>query len=97
MRLRWLPEAWQDIQRLFEYLADKSPDAAARAMEIIISGADRLSDRPEIGRPLSDDTRRRELYLPFGAGSYVLRYKLDGDFIAIIRIIRVWPSREYRA
>lgn len=91
MRLRWLPEAWQDIQRLFEYLADKNPAAAVRAAEIIIGGADRLSDRPEIGRPMSDDTRRRELYLPFGAGSYVLRYKLDGDCVVIIR---VWHSRE---
>lgn len=93
MRLRWLPEAWQDIQRLFEFLAEKDPEAAVRALEVISAGADRLLDLPEIGWPMNDDIRRRELYLPFGAGSYVLRYRLDGD---IVVVIRVWHSREHR-
>jgi plasmid stabilization system protein ParE len=91
MRLRWLPEAEEDIQRLFAFLVDKNPAAAARAIELIKSGADRLLDMPETGWPMSDDTQRRELYLPFGAGSYILRYILDGDCIVIIR---VWHSRE---
>lgn len=93
MKLRWLPEAWQDIQRLFEFLADKDPDAAARALVVISDGADRLLELPEIGWPMNDDTRRRELYLPFGAGAYVLRYRLDGEAIIVIR---VWHSRERR-
>ncbi len=93
MRLLWLPEAWQDIQRLFEFLVDKDPETAARAMETMTAGADSRSDMPEMGRPMSDDTQCRELYLPFGAGSYVLRYRLDGDSVVIIR---VWHSRERR-
>ncbi len=93
MRLRWLPEAWLDIQRLFEFLVDKDPEAAARAMETMTAGADRLSHMPEMGWPMSDDTQRRELFLPFAAGSYVLRYRLDGEAVVIIR---VWHSRERR-
>lgn len=93
MRLRWLPEAWQDIQRLFEFLVDKDPVAAKRAMDLIASGADRLLDMPEVGRPTDDDSQRRELFLPFGAGSYVLRYRLDGNAVVVIR---VWHSRESR-
>lgn len=49
---------------------------------------------PEIGKPMNDGTGRRECYLPFGAGAYVLRYQLDGEAIVIIR---VWHSREHRA
>lgn len=93
MKLRWLPAAFQDIERLYEFLVEKDPNAAARAMEIILDGAEGLEDMPEIGKPMNDDTGRRELYIPFGAGAYVLRYKLDGETVVIIR---VWHSREHR-
>ena len=94
MKLRWLPAALQDIERLYAFLVGKDPDAAARAMEVILEGADSLEDMPEIGRPMGDDIGRRELYLPFGAGAYVLRYILYGQTIVIIR---VWHNREIRA
>lgn len=93
MRLRWLPEAWEDIRRLFEFLVEKDPIAAARAMDLIGDGANGLLDMPELGKPMNDDSRRRELYLPFGTSAYVLRYRLDGD---VIIIIRVWHGREQR-
>lgn len=93
MRLRWLPEAWQDTQRLYDFLVDQDPGAAGRAMGALLDGADRLAEMPEIGRPMRDDTGRRELYVPFGAGAYVLRYIIDGENVVIIR---VWHSREYR-
>ncbi len=87
MRLRWLPAAFEDIERLYEFLVEKDPSAATRAIEIILDGAEDLEDMPEIGRPMNDDTGRRELYLPFGAEAYVLRYKLDGETVVIIREI----------
>lgn len=93
MKLRWLPETWDDIERLFRFLEDKNPAAAKRVIDLIIQGADNLLDTPELGAPMNDNSRRRELYLPFGAGAYVLRYRLDGENIVIIR---VWHSREHR-
>lgn len=93
MRLRWLPETWDDIERLFRFLEDKNPAAAKRAVDLIIKGADNLLDTPELGARMNDNSHRRELYLPFGAGAYVLRYRLDDDDIIIIR---VWHSRERR-
>jgi len=94
MKLRWLPASLHDIERLYAFLIDKDSDAAARAMETILIGASKLQDMPELGKPINDDTGRRELYLPFGAGAFVLRYKLDGEAVVIIR---VWHSRENRA
>ncbi len=93
MKLRWLHAASQDIERLYEFLLEKDPNAAANAMEVVLEGSERLLDMPELGRPMDDDTGRRELYLPFGAGAYVLRYKLNGD---VVVIIRVWHSREQK-
>ena len=93
MRLRWLPDTRDDIQRLFEFLLYQDTLAAERAMTLIAEGANKLLEMPEIGRPINDGSDRRELYLPFGAGSYVLRYRLDGGTVIIIR---VWHSREQR-
>lgn len=93
MKLRWLPSAFQDIERLYEFLLEKDSNAAANAMEMILEGSEQLLEMPELGRPMSDETSRRELYLPFGSAAYVLRYKLDGD---VVVIIRVWYSRKQR-
>lgn len=91
--LVWLPEAREDIGRLFELLVDVNPVAAAAAIRLIQQGAERLIEHPELGRPMDDTTRRRELVLPFGATAYVLRYRLEGEHIIIIR---VWHGREER-
>jgi plasmid stabilization system protein ParE len=42
---------------------------------------------------MDDETERREISVPFGAGAYVLRYRLHDETIVVIR---VWHSREAR-
>ena len=91
--LIWLPEAKQDIARLHEFLKNKSPDAASRMVDLLLNGADKLMDFPEMGKPLGDELKRRELFLAFGAGAYVVRYILTENNIVVIR---VWHSREMR-
>ena len=93
MTVRWLPPALDDIRRLYEFLVEKDPAAAGRAVRAIRLGSTRLVDTPEMGRPLADGTGRRELLIPFGAGAYVLRYRIHGETIVVIR---VWHSREAR-
>lgn len=94
MRVLWLPEALDDLERLFEFLLERDPVAAERAMSAIASGAESLAEFPERGRPMGDETGRRELLIPFGAGAYVLRYRLLREEAVIIR---VWHSREERS
>jgi len=91
--LKWSPDAKEDIDRLFEFLLVKDPFAAERAVLAIRGSARKLLDFPEAGRPMDDDTDRRELFVPFGAGAYVLRYRLSNDDVIVIR---VWHSRETR-
>jgi plasmid stabilization system protein ParE len=93
MSLKWLPEALADIERLYRFLHEKNPAAALRAAATIKDGAETLRTTPDLGRPMPDDTGRRELFLPFGAGAYVLRYKRDRSDTVIIR---VWHGREDR-
>jgi plasmid stabilization system protein ParE len=92
--VKWLPEALTDIERLYAFLDKKNPKAAARAAKAIISEAELLKSNPSAGRPMQDDTRRREWFISFGAGSYVLRYMLENENTAVI--IRVWHSKETR-
>jgi plasmid stabilization system protein ParE len=89
----WLSEALEDIVRLRSFLEDKSPEVANRAAAVINNGAKILADFPEIGKPMNDGTGRRELFLSFGTGNYVLRYKVAQE---IVVIMRVWHSRENR-
>ncbi len=93
MTVRWLPPALDDIRRLYDFLLDKDPAAAGRVARAIRTGADRLVESPEIGRPLADGTARRELVIPFGAGAYVLRYRVHDNTVVVIR---VWHGREAR-
>ena len=62
MTLLWLPEAKQDVQRLFDFLFPHNPKAAARAVQTIARGAKQLEEFGDIGRPMDDDTGRRELF-----------------------------------
>ncbi|MCH6256536.1 type II toxin-antitoxin system RelE/ParE family toxin [Puniceicoccaceae bacterium K14] len=93
MKLVWAKETADDLQRLFEFLFEKSPNAAAKAMEGILEKSNLITEFPEIGHLMQDDSGRRELIIPFGASAYVLRYYIANDHILIVRI---WHSREAR-
>lgn len=42
MRVFWLPEALNDLERLHDFLLEKDPAAAERAIRTIETGADRV-------------------------------------------------------
>ena len=93
MKLRFLPDAFADIERLHAFLAPKNPRAANRVVDIIFAAAMSLRTAPRSGRPL--DHGFRELVARFGKGGYVLRYRVDEEKDALI-IVRIWHSRERR-
>jgi plasmid stabilization system protein ParE len=95
MELVILPEADADIDRLFEFLLEENPAAAATAMLLIDEGAKKLESFSELGVSMNDETGRRELYIPFGKSVYVLRYRINPEKEEIV-ILRVWHGREQR-
>jgi plasmid stabilization system protein ParE len=92
-RVIWLPEAVADVERLYVFLKDKDIEAAARAAACVLEGARLLKASHRLGRPMPDETGRRELFVAFGSGAYVLRYMLEPENTVIIR---VWHSKEDR-
>lgn len=91
-RVVWLPEALSDVLRLNDFLAGKNPQAARNAVLCIQAATRQLESFPEIGKPMGDG--RRELFAAFGAGAYVLRYRLNEIVQPVV--IRVWHTRELR-
>ena len=93
-QIKWLREALLDFERLHDFIHAQSPEAAACAAQTLLEGVELLRRSPALGRPMPDESERRELFLPFGAGAYVLRYQLPDP--ATVLVIRIWHSRENR-
>jgi len=89
----WRERALEDIDRLYNFLFTKNKEVAAKAAQVLLRGSSLLEESPRLGRPMADSTQRRELFIPFGSGFYILRYFLTGDAVVIVR---VWHGREER-
>jgi toxin ParE1/3/4 len=90
MRVVWTPEAEQDRDEVWEYIATDSMAAAARMDELFSDAAARLVDFPELGRP-GKIVGTREL-IPHE--NYRLVYEVDGDtvwMLALVHTARLWP------
>src|SRR5262245_21116987 len=84
--LVWLDSAADDVVRLRDFIAKENPEAAKRAAKAIKDTAQRLIDFPEVGKPVQDLLQYRELFIRFGAGGYVLRYRIYSDIIYVVHI-----------
>ena len=98
MVLIWLQEAQDDFERVFNFLLSGNANAALKLIDQIDQAASLLKEHPFIGALMQDkvgddDTKRRELFIPFGAGAYVIRYRIISERIIIVR---VWHNREQR-
>lgn len=93
--IKWLPEAITDWHRLHSFLKELDQKAAENTAGRILEGIQLLKAAPRLGRPTSaDDKERRELFMSFGAGSYVIRYRFENKDDVVI--IRIWHSKENR-
>lgn len=51
VRLIWTEPALQDLRELRAFVAQTSPQAATRQLDLLLAGAARLLEFPEMGRP----------------------------------------------
>jgi plasmid stabilization system protein ParE len=86
-RLIWTGPALADVQRLYQFLALKSLDAARRAVGAIRSQVRILETQPDVGRALSDtDPEYRTWPIDFGDSGYVVLYRFDGRQVSILAV-----------
>lgn len=86
-QLKWSANALKDVQRLHDFLAEKTPDAARRAVEAIREGVKMLGKFPQMGRPVEEMLPEyREWVIEFGQGAYVVLYHIDASEVVLLAI-----------
>jgi addiction module RelE/StbE family toxin len=78
--------ALDHIERAFQFLRDKNPDAAQNAVTAIRSAVDNLAAHPLVGRRIEGDLR--ELIISYGHSGYVALYRfvIARDEVRILAI-----------
>jgi len=91
-RLQSTPEAVEDLDRIWDYIAQESPRAADRLLDELQERFDLLAKNPEMGERqpmLADGTYRRFVYR-----NYVIYYRPLKDGIVLVRILHGAQSAE---
>ena len=82
--------ALDDLERVFEFIAEHDPHAAIAAAESISGAVDALANHPLIGRVVEGDLR--ELVISYGKTGYVALYR----FLPAQDQIRILAIRHQR-
>ncbi len=99
-RVRFTPEAEEDLLRLFDHLARRDLPSAKRARTAIRRALKMLQRFPfscrkaeSVDQPL--DPRLRELLIPFGASGYVALFEIEDDSTVTILALRHQREDDY--
>ena len=84
-----------DVKRLREFLLHKYPRAAKTAAETIIKMIQSLEKFPEMGKPMTDASGFRELFIEYGNYGYMAKYRYNGNLVVIVNI-RAGRQNNYR-
>ncbi|HWQ43622.1 MAG TPA: type II toxin-antitoxin system RelE/ParE family toxin [Desulfosporosinus sp.] len=86
-KIRINPVAIADVQEIKAYIAEDDPQAAARMGNILYSKIEKLADFPEMGASLSSKIDIRTDYRYLVCGTYLIFYKIEGEFISVYRVL----------
>lgn len=84
VKVVWTEFAIEDLKSIHDYISKDSKVYASRLVEKLMSRVDQLEANPNSGRivPEFNIETLRELI----EGNYRIIYKIDGDFIGIVRV-----------
>jgi len=94
-RVRFTPDAEDDLIRLYDFLLGKDLEAAVRARDAIAAGIELLSFSPFSCRKAGDSPLMRELVIPFGSAGYVALFEIDGPSTVTILAVRHQREDDY--
>lgn len=89
--LQFATRAFEDLDRLSEFLLDGDPELAAETVPLILGGLRTLKDHPLIGRPVEADLR--ELLISRGRTGYIALYRYN-PATDVVLVLRVRHQRE---
>ena len=82
----WSKSAVRDLQRVRDFLKNISPSAAKKAAKQINQYTQKLAMFPLAGKPVDMLEDYYDLFIPFAAGGYNLRYRVHKQSIYVIFI-----------
>jgi toxin ParE1/3/4 len=91
MRLRWTVAAADDLERIADYLFEKTPENAAQLIRKIYNAPSALKLFPNRGRQ-GKKQGTRELVIP--SLPWIVVYRITADVVYIVRILhgaQNWP------
>lgn len=87
--VRFTPAAAKDLQRLFDFLAERDLKTAKRARSAIAKGIDFLGTFPFSCRKASQEhPLLRELIISFGANGYVALFEIEDSQTVTVLAVR---------
>ena len=96
-KVRFTPEAEDDLLRLYDFLLDKDVAAAERALEAIKGAVELLRFSPfSCRKALAHNPFLRELIIPFGAAGYVVLFEIESGNAINILAVRHQREEDYQ-
>jgi plasmid stabilization system protein ParE len=82
----WLDQAVDDLVRLRQFIGTENKAAAQRAAATIRNTIRILEQYPDIVHPVEELPDFHDLVVPFGAGNFVVRYRIHGETVYVVAI-----------
>jgi plasmid stabilization system protein ParE len=90
-RLIYSASAFDDLDRLTDFLIDTDPVSASQTVELIAEAVTILKRHPLIGRPVEDSIR--ELVISRGKTGYIALYSYEAEHDTVL-ILAIRHQRE---
>ena len=90
-RLIYSPRAFDDLDRLTDFLIETDPVIASETVELIVEAVTILKHHPLIGRPVEDHLR--ELIISRGRTGYVALYSYEAEHDSVL-VLAIRHQRE---
>jgi plasmid stabilization system protein ParE len=96
-KVRFTPEAEDDLLRLYDFLLERDVVAAQRALDAIKAAIELLRFSPFSCRKATRESAfLRELVIPFGAGGYVALFEIESETTVNILALRHQREEDYQ-
>jgi len=96
-KVRFTPEAEDDLLRLYDFLLEKDLAAAERALAAINTAVELLRFSPySCRKALPDRPFLRELVIPFGSAGYVALFEIEPEKMVSILAVRHQREEDYQ-
>ena len=96
-KVRFTPEAEDDLLRLYDFLPEKDVTAAERALDAIKAAMELLRFSPfSCRKALPDNPFLRELIVPSGSAGYVALFEIESGGTVTVLAVRHQSEEDYQ-